>query len=80
MCGGRLRMSLTITSATADVSSDLQLSCQHINMAGGIDAPAKCELRSVISFLQAEGWFVENDQCSCFLSDLMMTSKSHSDL
>ncbi|GBM19690.1 hypothetical protein AVEN_199858-1 [Araneus ventricosus] len=28
-------------------------------MAGRIDAPAKCELRSVILFLQAEGWFVE---------------------
>ncbi|GBO32348.1 hypothetical protein AVEN_214688-1 [Araneus ventricosus] len=36
-------------------------------MAHGIDAPAKCELRSVIRFLQAEGWFTENDQCSCFL-------------
>ncbi|GBN54584.1 Histone-lysine N-methyltransferase SETMAR, partial [Araneus ventricosus] len=33
-----------------------------------IDAPAKYELRSFIRFLQAEGWFVENDQCSYFLS------------
>ncbi|GBL91197.1 hypothetical protein AVEN_195095-1 [Araneus ventricosus] len=28
-------------------------------MAGRIDAPAKCELRSVIRFLLAGGWFVE---------------------
>ena len=27
----------------------------HVNMAATIDAPAKCELRSVIRFLQAEG-------------------------
>ncbi|GBL77480.1 hypothetical protein AVEN_41865-1 [Araneus ventricosus] len=39
----------------------------------------KCELHSVIRFLQAEGWFVENDQCSCFLSDFARTAKSDSD-
>ncbi|GBO05009.1 hypothetical protein AVEN_35878-1 [Araneus ventricosus] len=38
-------------------------------MAGRIDAPAKCELGSVIHFFQAQGWLVENDQCGCFLSD-----------
>ena len=27
----------------------------HVNMAATIDAPAKCELRSVIRFLQGEG-------------------------
>ncbi|GBL82672.1 hypothetical protein AVEN_263741-1 [Araneus ventricosus] len=37
-------------------------------MASRTDAPAKCKLRSVIRVLQAEGWFLENDQCSCFLS------------
>ncbi|GBL81059.1 hypothetical protein AVEN_83135-1 [Araneus ventricosus] len=42
-------------------------------MAGRIDAPAKCELRSVIRFLEAEGWFVEDDRCSCFLLDFTMT-------
>ncbi|GBN25507.1 hypothetical protein AVEN_219402-1 [Araneus ventricosus] len=36
----------------------------------------KCELHSVIHFLQPEGWFVENDQCSHFLSDLKTTAKS----
>ncbi|GBL95701.1 hypothetical protein AVEN_659-1 [Araneus ventricosus] len=40
---------------------------------------AKCELRIVIRFFQAEGWFVKNDQCSCFLSDFKTTAKSHSD-
>ncbi|GBM98796.1 Zonadhesin [Araneus ventricosus] len=39
---------------------DFQLSCQHVNMASRNDAPAKCELRSIIRFLQAEGWFMEN--------------------
>ncbi|GBN31836.1 hypothetical protein AVEN_88678-1 [Araneus ventricosus] len=48
-------------------------------MAGGIVPPAKCELRSVIRFLQAEGCFVENDQCIYFLSDFTTTAKSHSD-
>ncbi|GBN75282.1 hypothetical protein AVEN_141478-1 [Araneus ventricosus] len=38
-------------------------------MSGRIDAPAKCELRSDIRLFQAKDWFVENDQCSCFLSD-----------
>ncbi|GBN47147.1 hypothetical protein AVEN_91086-1 [Araneus ventricosus] len=38
-------------------------------MAGRIHAPAKCELRSFIRFLQAEGWVVENDQCSCLMSN-----------
>ncbi|GBO15530.1 hypothetical protein AVEN_249363-1 [Araneus ventricosus] len=40
-------------------------------MAGRIGALAKCELRSFIRFLQANGWFVENDQRSCFWSDFM---------
>ncbi|GBL84427.1 hypothetical protein AVEN_117188-1 [Araneus ventricosus] len=44
-------------------------------MAGRTDDLAKCELRSVIQFLQAEGWFVENDQCSCLLSDFATTAK-----
>ncbi|GBL85292.1 hypothetical protein AVEN_222756-1 [Araneus ventricosus] len=48
-------------------------------MAGRIDAPVKCELCRVIRFLQAEGWFEENDQCSCFLSSFTMTAKSHSE-
>ncbi|GBN51243.1 hypothetical protein AVEN_8936-1 [Araneus ventricosus] len=34
---------------------DFQLSCRHVNMASRIDAPVKCEFRSVIHFLQAEG-------------------------
>ncbi|GBO41223.1 hypothetical protein AVEN_113148-1 [Araneus ventricosus] len=34
---------------------DFQLSCRHVNMASRIDAAAKCELRSVIRFLLAEG-------------------------
>ncbi|GBN96995.1 hypothetical protein AVEN_58283-1 [Araneus ventricosus] len=54
------------------------MSCQHVNMVGRIDAPAKCELHSVILFLQTERWFMENERCSCFLLDLIMTSKSHS--
>ncbi|GBM63233.1 hypothetical protein AVEN_145939-1 [Araneus ventricosus] len=69
MRGGRLRMSLTITSTTATLAGQFELSCRHVNMAGRIDAPAKCELRIVIRFLQAEGWFIEDDQCSCFLPD-----------
>ncbi|GBL85880.1 hypothetical protein AVEN_63200-1 [Araneus ventricosus] len=32
---------------------------------GGIDVPSKWKLRSVNRFLKAEGWFAENDQCSC---------------
>ncbi|GBM83215.1 hypothetical protein AVEN_58295-1 [Araneus ventricosus] len=47
-------------------------------MAGRIDAPAKCELPSVKCFLQAERWFMGNEQCSCSLLDLTMTVKSHS--
>ncbi|GBM43110.1 hypothetical protein AVEN_222166-1 [Araneus ventricosus] len=38
-------------------------------MAGRINVPAKCEVRSFTRFLQTEDWFMENDQCSCFLSD-----------
>ncbi|GBO12445.1 hypothetical protein AVEN_49919-1 [Araneus ventricosus] len=34
---------------------DVFLSCQHVNMASRINAPAECELRSIIRFLQAEG-------------------------
>ncbi|GBM97468.1 hypothetical protein AVEN_176927-1 [Araneus ventricosus] len=81
MRGGRLRISLTTTSATADASSRFpaELSACKQNMASRTDDPAKCELRSVIRFLQAEGWFMENDQCSCFFSDLTMTAKSYSD-
>ncbi|GBM67880.1 hypothetical protein AVEN_150307-1 [Araneus ventricosus] len=41
-------------------------------MAGIIDVSAKCKLRSVILFLQAEGWFVENDYCSCFCQTLRL--------
>ncbi|GBM50532.1 hypothetical protein AVEN_160751-1 [Araneus ventricosus] len=48
-------------------------------MAGRNDAPAKCELRNVIRCLQAEGWFVENDQCNYLLSDFK-TTMDHSDL
>ncbi|GBN23615.1 hypothetical protein AVEN_15337-1 [Araneus ventricosus] len=48
-------------------------------MVGRIDASAKCELRSVNRFFQAEGWFVENDQFSCFLSHFTTTVKRHSD-
>ncbi|GBM89818.1 hypothetical protein AVEN_166481-1 [Araneus ventricosus] len=48
-------------------------------MADRIEAPSKCELRSVILFLQGEGWFVEDDQCSCFLLDFTTTAKSRSD-
>ncbi|GBM08242.1 hypothetical protein AVEN_82929-1 [Araneus ventricosus] len=39
-------------------------------MTSRIDAPTKCELRSVVRFLQAEGWFVENDQCCCLFQTL----------
>ncbi|GBN08099.1 hypothetical protein AVEN_273850-1 [Araneus ventricosus] len=59
---------------------DFQLSCRHVNMASRTDAPAKSELLSVIRFLRAEGWFMENDQCSCFFSDLMMNPTSGVDL
>ncbi|GBO09860.1 hypothetical protein AVEN_153858-1 [Araneus ventricosus] len=51
----------------------------HVNMASKTDAPAKCELRSIIRFLQAQGWLIKKDQCSCFLSVLLMTGKSPSD-
>ncbi|GBO19026.1 hypothetical protein AVEN_22424-1 [Araneus ventricosus] len=47
-------------------------------MAGRTDAPAKCELRNGIHFLRVEGWFVEDDQCSCFLSNFTTSAKSHS--
>ncbi|GBM38582.1 hypothetical protein AVEN_71688-1 [Araneus ventricosus] len=43
-------------------------------MAGRINTPAKCVFRSTIRFLQADGWLVENDRCSCLLSDF--TTKS----
>ncbi|GBM29192.1 hypothetical protein AVEN_27805-1 [Araneus ventricosus] len=33
----------------------LELNCRTLNIASMIDSPAKCELRSVIRFLQAEG-------------------------
>ncbi|GBN62036.1 hypothetical protein AVEN_69081-1 [Araneus ventricosus] len=39
---------------------DFQLSCRHVTMASRIDAPAKCELRNVIRFLQAE-WPKKNE-------------------
>ncbi|GBO15857.1 hypothetical protein AVEN_129227-1 [Araneus ventricosus] len=48
-------------------------------MASRTDAPAKCDLRSVFRFLQAEGLLTANDHCSCFLSDLTTTAKIHSD-
>ncbi|GBM09672.1 hypothetical protein AVEN_186389-1 [Araneus ventricosus] len=58
--------------------------CRHqlasfSNMAGKIFTPAKCEFRSVICFLQAEGWFVDRVQCSCVLSGFTMIWKSHFD-
>ncbi|GBM95081.1 hypothetical protein AVEN_111037-1 [Araneus ventricosus] len=60
-------------------AGQFKLSCRHVNMAGRIDAPSKCELRSVILFLQAAGWFVKGDQCSCSLSDFTTTAMRHSD-
>ncbi|GBM49854.1 hypothetical protein AVEN_64386-1 [Araneus ventricosus] len=38
-------------------------------MAGRNDALSKCELRNFIRFLQAEGWFADNDKRICFLSN-----------
>ncbi|GBN76235.1 hypothetical protein AVEN_76866-1 [Araneus ventricosus] len=52
MRGGSLRMSLTITSTTADASWPIEPSCRHANMAGRIDAPAKNEFRSVFLFFK----------------------------
>ncbi|GBM04919.1 hypothetical protein AVEN_126073-1 [Araneus ventricosus] len=47
-------MLLTITSSTAYVSSQFSAELTALNMATRIGAPAKCELQSVIRFLQAE--------------------------
>ncbi|GBM03057.1 hypothetical protein AVEN_14566-1 [Araneus ventricosus] len=58
----------------SNVAGQFELNCRHVNTAGRIDAPAKCELHSAVRFLQAEGWFVENDRCSCFLSDFTTTA------
>ncbi|GBN43857.1 hypothetical protein AVEN_10999-1 [Araneus ventricosus] len=77
MRGGKLQMSLSSTIAVTNWP--FQLSCQLVNIADRINAPSKCELCSFTRFIQAKGWFVENDQCSCFLSDLTTTTKSHSD-
>ncbi|GBL99141.1 hypothetical protein AVEN_64134-1 [Araneus ventricosus] len=49
MHGGQLCTSTTITSTTTP-TGQFQLSCQRVNMGGKIDAPAKCEFRSVIRF------------------------------
>ncbi|GBM38485.1 hypothetical protein AVEN_24581-1 [Araneus ventricosus] len=45
-------------------------------MTGRFDGSTKCELDSVIRFLQAQGWFMKDS--SCFLSDFRKTAKSHS--
>ncbi|GBM77128.1 hypothetical protein AVEN_114438-1 [Araneus ventricosus] len=40
--------------------------CQHINMAGRIDAPAKCELRRVICYFSSRKfWKTINAAVSC---------------
>ncbi|GBN45803.1 hypothetical protein AVEN_77494-1 [Araneus ventricosus] len=39
-------------------------------MAGRIDASGKCELHLFFAFCEAEGVFVENDQCGCFCQTL----------
>ncbi|GBN51410.1 hypothetical protein AVEN_64938-1 [Araneus ventricosus] len=44
---------------------DFKLSCCHVNMASKTDAPAMCELRSVIRFLEAEGWVMDIAVVSC---------------
>ncbi|GBM35467.1 hypothetical protein AVEN_73263-1 [Araneus ventricosus] len=54
-----------------------ELSCRQVNMAGRIDAPVK--LRSFIRFHEAESWFVEKDQWSCFSPDFTTIAKSHSE-
>ncbi|GBM23816.1 hypothetical protein AVEN_32737-1 [Araneus ventricosus] len=56
-----------------------ELSCRQVNMAGRIDASVKSNLRSFIRFHEAESWFVEKDQWSCFFSDFTMIAKSHSE-
>ncbi|GBN59377.1 hypothetical protein AVEN_195847-1 [Araneus ventricosus] len=58
-----MRMSLTITSTTADASWPFELSCRHVSMAGRIDTPAKCELVIFSSFKQKVYYY----QYSCFL-------------
>ncbi|GBM99168.1 hypothetical protein AVEN_122508-1 [Araneus ventricosus] len=60
-------------------AGQFQLSCRHVNMADRIDASSKCELRSIICFHQAEVWFVEDDQHSCFSSEFTTIAKSHSE-
>ncbi|GBM18272.1 hypothetical protein AVEN_147402-1 [Araneus ventricosus] len=47
MCGGELRISLSITSITAMTAGQFELICLHVNIADRIDAPAKCEFRCV---------------------------------
>ncbi|GBN22122.1 hypothetical protein AVEN_232630-1 [Araneus ventricosus] len=39
----------------------------HVNVASKTDAPAKCELRSIIRFLQAQGWLMEKRSMQLFL-------------
>ncbi|GBL80980.1 hypothetical protein AVEN_83073-1 [Araneus ventricosus] len=46
-------------------------------MASRTDAPAKCEFRSVICFLQAEGWKTMNAAVSC--QTLRRLRRGHSD-
>ncbi|GBO09212.1 hypothetical protein AVEN_36427-1 [Araneus ventricosus] len=42
-------------SSIMSATRPIELSCRYVNMAGRIDASAKCELRSVIRFFQAGG-------------------------
>ncbi|GBN04331.1 hypothetical protein AVEN_49201-1 [Araneus ventricosus] len=48
-------------------AGQFQLICRHVNMAGRIDAPAKCELRSVICFFKQKVglWKTINAAVSC---------------
>ncbi|GBM77225.1 hypothetical protein AVEN_231237-1 [Araneus ventricosus] len=48
-------MSVTVPSVLPASVRNLQLRCRHVSMINRIDAPAKCELLSIIRFLQAEG-------------------------
>ncbi|GBN42727.1 hypothetical protein AVEN_259838-1 [Araneus ventricosus] len=50
---GHVSKSLHLQLPTS--ACDFELSCWHVNMSIRIDALAKCELRSVIRFYQAEG-------------------------
>ncbi|GBN29174.1 hypothetical protein AVEN_240785-1 [Araneus ventricosus] len=60
-------------------AGQFELSCQHVNTTGIIDATAKCELRRVFHFLQVECLFLGHDECSCFLSDFYDHFEEQSD-